>query len=676
MYQVKVKTDGKEYLLHEPRDTEGELQLISPVVTLEMGKNGTFKFRIAPTHLNKDKILPLKSEISVYDDGELLFRGRPIGDESDFWLIGSVTCEGELAYLIDTIQRPYTYTGSTVEFVRQLVSVHNSQAGTGKQFAVGNVTVADTAPDVLRESDECKNTLKTMREQLTDKNGGYLRVRTDGGIRYLDYVSDYGGINSQVIRYGENLADLTCTVKPTSIITALIPRGAEIESEDTESDVRSYVDITSVNNGKDYIYDQSAVDAYGWVWGAQTFDDAADPEALLAKARAYLQECIALPETLELTAVDLNLVDADVQKLKLGYWTQVESVPHKISKRFMLTKREIHLDDPGKDKIVLGKTRPRFTESTNKDQNAISDRIDRVAASTSREINRKVENATQLITGGKGGYVALDVEDPDTGEKMHPWRILIMNTPDKETATNVIQLNQNGIGFSTTGINGPYRNAWTIDGNLLADFITTGTMVSERVRGGTYEVGGSGLAKDGQIVVKDASGSVIGSWDKTGLSVLRGILQGVSAVFGGVNNQNGAIEVRNSSGRMIGRWDKDGLYISNGVIDVGPLYADEDGGQLGDYHVSTDGSNILASNDGTVTIQTAAGGPFGSYPTICLSGKSGTTTLSDHHLETLLVIAGDIHLSQLEAEYGNKWVSVSKNIIELWNRVIDLENSL
>lgn len=577
MYQVKVKTDGKEYLLHEPRDTDGDLQLISPVVTLEMGKNGSFKFRIAPTHPNKDKILPLKSEISVYDDGELLFRGRPIGDESDFWLIGSVTCEGELAYLIDTIQRPYTYTGSTVEFVRQLVTVHNSQVGAEKQFTVGNVTVADTAPDMLRESDECKNTLKTMREQLTDKNGGYLRVRTDGGTRYLDYVSDYGGINSQVIRYGENLADLTCTVKPTSIITALIPRGAEIESGDTESDVRSYVDITSVNNGKDYIYDQSAVDAYGWIWGAQTFDEAVDPEALLAKARAYLQECIALPETLELTAVDLNLVDADVQKLKLGYWTQVESVPHKIGKRFMLTKKEMHLDDPGKDKIVLGKTRPKFTESTNKDQNAISDRIDRVAASTSREINRKVENATQLITGGKGGYVVLDVTDPDTGEKTHPWRILIMNTPDKETATNVIQLNQNGIGFSTTGINGPYRNAWTIDGNLVADFITSGTMLADRIRGGSLEVGGSGLGRDGRIVVKDASDRQIGYWDRTGLHILRG-------------------------------------EISGTTIDVGPLHVDNSVVEFGDYQVSSNGTGTLSSSNGLVNItDTFSSGPAGEY---------------------------------------------------------------
>lgn len=570
MYQVKVKTDGREYLLHEPRDTDGEIQLIEPVLTLEMGKNGSFKFRIAPTHPNKDKIQPLKSEISVYDDGDLLFRGRPAGDESDFQLIGSVTCEGELAYLIDSIQRPYTYTGSTAEFVRQLVTVHNSQVEVEKQFTAGNVTMADTVPDVVRESDECKNTLKTMREQLIDRNGGYLRVRSEGGTRYLDYVSDYGGINSQVIRYGENLADMACTVSPTSIITALIPRGAETETEDTESDVRTYVDITSVNGGKDYIFDQGAVDTYGWIWGSQTFDDAADPEALLFKARAYLQECIALPETLELTAVDLGLIDTDIQKLKLGYWTQVESVPHRISKRFMLTKKEIHLDDPGKDRIVLGKTRPKFMESTNKDQNAISDRIERVASSTSKEINRKIENATQLITGGKGGYVVLDVTDPDTGEKMHPWRLLVMDTPDKETARIVWQLNKNGLGFSRTGINGPYDNAWTINGELIADWITAGTMLADRIRGGILELGGIGLAKDGILIIKNKAGEQAGKFSKDGIEFLRGSKIGLKA--DGKSLKIGDFEVSDYYGRQILQSTDEKTGISGEPDTLGGLY--------------------------------------------------------------------------------------------------------
>ena len=537
MYRVMVITDGIEYPLHEPRDNEGELQLIDPVVTLEMGKNGQLTFRVAPGHPHKDKIQPLKSEIIVYQDNEVIFAGRSIGDEDDFYNRGKVTCEGELAYLIDSIQRPYNFSGSGAEFLGKCLDVHNSQVEERKQFLIGNVTVPDSAAEINRSNTDCENTLKTLKSQLVNRNGGYLRIRRDGGKKYLDYVNDYGGINDQPIRFGENLLDLSKHVKPTSIITALIPYGATVESEDPDVEDKP-LDITSVNGGKDYIYDQAAVDTYGWIWGVQTFDDVTDPEALLVKGKAYLQEAIALPVTLDLKAVDMSLIDVDIQRLRVGYWTQVESVPHGISKRFMLSKKTIHLDNPGKDEVILGQTLPTFTASANKDQATITDRINRVADSTVREINKKVENATQLITGGKGGYVVLDVVDPETGKKTQPWRILIMDTPDKETAKSVIQINKNGIGFSQTGINGPYGNAWTIDGNLVADFITAGTMLADRIRGGILEIGGAGLGKDGVIRVLNAAGKEICRLDKNGVTITGGTINapkivGGSATFGG-----------------------------------------------------------------------------------------------------------------------------------------------
>lgn len=592
MYRVMVITDGIEYPLHEPRDNEGELQLIDPVVTLEMGKNGQLTFRIAPGHPHKDKIRPLKSEIIVYQDNEMIFAGRSIGDEDDFYNRGKVTCEGELAYLIDSIQRPYNSSGSGSEFLRKCLDVHNSQVEERKQFLIGNVTVPDSAAEINRSNTDCENTLKTLKSQLVNRNGGYLRIRRDGGKKYLDYVNDYGGINDQPIRFGENLLDLSKHVKTTSIITALIPYGATVESEDPDVEDK-LLDITSVNGGKDYIYDQAAVDTYGWIWGVQTFDDVTDPSVLLAKGRAYLQEAIALPVTLDLKAVDMSLIDVDIQQLRVGYWTQVESVPHGISKRFMLSKKTIHLDNPGKDEVILGQTLPTFTASTNKDQAAITDRINRVADSTSREINKKVENATQLITGGKGGYVVLDVVDPETGKKTQPWRMLIMDTSDKETAKSVIQINKNGIGFSTTGINGPYKNAWTIDGNLVADFITTGTMLADRVKGGTLEIGGSGFAKDGKIVVYNASGGQIGYWDKTGLHVYEGVIEG--------------------------------SRIRGGTIAVGPLSADSGGVYFGDYYVSADGSNELSSENGWVRVNTngrPAGSPGGDYASLFIGGDA------------------------------------------------------
>lgn len=91
----------------------------------------------------------------------------------------------------------------------------------------------------------------------------------------------------------------------------------------------------------------------------------------------------------------------------------------------------------------------------------------------------------------------------------------------------------------------------------------------------------------------------------------------------------------------------------SGNLQSASFYADGGGVGFGDYYVSADGSNVLRSTDGTVVIQTAQGGPFGSYAAINLSSKSGTTILSDHHLETPLInarkINGDCEL------FGDNW---------------------
>lgn len=568
MYRVTVTTDGREYPLHEPNDDKGILTLINPVVTQEMGKSDTFTFRIAPVHPNKDKIAALRSEIKVYDNADLIFCGRYAGGEKDFWNIGKISCEGELSYLVDSIQRPYDFVGNTVEFFRKCIQAHNSQVEERKRFEVGNMTIPDTAAEVQRADTECRNTLETIKAQLTERNGGFLRVRHSDGKKYLDCVSDYGGINGQIIRFGENLLDMKRYIKPAGIITALLPYGAEIESEDTEEKKR--VDITAVNNGKDYVSDEDSVNEYGWIWGTQTFDDAAEPETLLSKAKAYLTESIALPETLDLKAADLNLIDVKVQRLTVGCWTTVESVPHGISKKFMLSKKTINLDNPGKDEIVLGRTIETFTGTASKNKLEISDHIQRIASSTSKEINRKIENATQLITGGKGGYVVLDVADPDTGEKTHPWRILVMDTPDKETAKSVWQLNKNGLGFSRTGINGPYDNAWTIDGNLIADFITAGTMLADRIRGGSLELGGIGIGKDGCIVVKDKNDNEIGRIDINGLDIKRRGAVGFKA--DGNTAQVGDFKVDDAYGRQILQSTDEVTGISGEPNEEGQLY--------------------------------------------------------------------------------------------------------
>lgn len=96
-------------------------------------------------------------------------------------------------------------------------------------------------------------------------------------------------------------------------------------------------------------------------------------------------------------------------------------------------------------------------------------------------IETAIEKATELIAGGFGGYIKFNYLPDGT-----PSEMLIMDSADESTAVNIIRLNQNGLGFSTDG-GATYANAWTIDGNLNASFITTGILNAARIQAGLLQ---------------------------------------------------------------------------------------------------------------------------------------------------------------------------------------------
>ena len=579
MYKIKVVTNGIEYPLYEPADDE--LQVIEPDVDLELNTTGKMTFSVPDSNPNKQHIVPLVSEFYAYDGTDEIFCGRMVGNTEDFYNTGSVECEGELAYLLDSVLRPYEFSGSIIEFVDMVLDNHNAQVDIRKQISRGNVTVADTNNYIARENSTYSNSLEALQEKLVGTHGGYLRIRKDSGKRYLDYVYDYGGINDQVIRFGENLLDISRFTDASSVITALIPTGATVDSEDG---ISSVVDITSVNDGLDYIVNQDGVETYGYIWGHKEWEDVTLPTNLLAKATAYLEEQIALPLTIELSAADLHLIDADISAFRFGYWTRVKSMPHDLDRLFLINKMHISMQHPEENTLTLGKKVTTSTGNSVKNMNEVSARVNQTAKQLSSEIVEKINSATQLITGGTGGYIMI-VQDPDN---KHPTEILILNAPSAEDATNVIRFNQNGIGFSTTGINGPYANAWTIDGNLIADFITAGLLT---VGGQSNGVWFKAINSTGTQIVKiDNSGLYAIAGKIGGLNISSQAIgaQGSSvAMSGAFLSANGEFELSKARG---GSWSKLVAELSSGVLGLwtagttqGGGGIDVSGGAPGDY---------------------------------------------------------------------------------------------
>ena len=98
-------------------------------------------------------------------------------------------------------------------------------------------------------------------------------------------------------------------------------------------------------------------------------------------------------------------------------------------------------------------------------------------------INSAIQNATDRITGQTGGYVVLHT-DSETGL---PYELLILDQPSIEDAVNVWRWNVEGLGFSNNGYNGPYETAITADGQIVADFITSGSLIANIIKAGVIQ---------------------------------------------------------------------------------------------------------------------------------------------------------------------------------------------
>ena len=163
------------------------------------------------------------------------------------------------------------------------------------------------------------------------------------------------------------------------------------------------------------------------------------------------------------------------------------------------------------DSIELGDAKTSFADALQSEIRAETDEKLKQVPNISM-MEEAIDHATNLITGGLGGHIVFLY---DANGK--PTDMLVMDTEDVATAVHVLRINVNGIGFSSSGVNGPYTSAWTLDGKFVADFITAGHLSANRIQGGTLTLGGAGNG-NGVIVVYNASGAEIGRWDKDGLN--------------------------------------------------------------------------------------------------------------------------------------------------------------
>jgi len=495
-----------DVLLHDIRT---EYELLSAKMVEGINKSTGFNFTIDPEHPHYKKLRKMSTTILVYEiysnlKKERIFEGRITSDEEGWNKTRDVTCEGELGYLLDSIQRPATYVNVTPEqWMTMVLDNHNSQVTSDKRLHMGICTVlgdgsgvnistvyrthienlswlswvqngvysgttgsalrmealelkldkigslnigvtyrvhlgdigwqewksdgatagtvsqgirmeaieikltgedagkfsiqycvhvqnvgwqdwkkdgetAGTTGQALqaeaisiaivskvdgtngklvdglfRENDYC-NTLELIKTTMLDTLGGVLVIERIGGIKFLNYLENYGSVNSQPIMFGVNLLDYNKITDASGIYTALVPYGKEIDGKK--------LTIATVNNDCDYIYDELAVAEYGWIFKEWEWPDIDSPSALLYAAKLKLAGLIKQGISLDLTALDLSMVNVDIQKFQVGDMVRCVSQPHEFDTFLSVSKKERDLFEPGNDTTVLGGVTQSLTD--------------------------------------------------------------------------------------------------------------------------------------------------------------------------------------------------------------------------------------------------------------------------------------------------------------------------
>ena len=369
-----IYANGKS--IYQPMDNT--LSLFSPKLTLEMGKAGSLQFQIPPSNKYYNALPQLTTTITVEMDDIEIFRGRVLTNNRNFNNVRTIYCEGDLAYLVDSVQKAEKYDGKAHALFRKIIAAHNARVEASKRFTVGNITVEDR--DVLLTgksddiqdaetgkfdykqiainsiADEWQNTFDFIETCLIDYTGGYLRTRRQNGVTYVDLLADYGTTATQDIEFGKNLLDLTEEVSAEDVFTVLIPLGDE------------NLTIESVNNGSDELVDAAAVARYGRIVKTHVFDSVNDPNTLLENGQRFLASNVNAPVTITVKAVDMHLVDPNASPIFVGDRVHVTSVPHDMLDTLTCTKIEYDMENPANNTYTFGTPKQSLTERYRKDK--------------------------------------------------------------------------------------------------------------------------------------------------------------------------------------------------------------------------------------------------------------------------------------------------------------------
>lgn len=376
-YFILLNLDETKYL-YNPYSQEFAINNIE--LSLELGEAGALEFDIYKTHPYYDDIKPCETLVTVFKD-ELNRNGRIFDGqvrEVQKNIDGSlnVYCVGELAYLLDTYQAQREFHGEPRIYLRDLLNYHNTQIGAAaadryKYFQSGTISTDD---DYIYRYANYQPTLEVIREDIVDSLGVYPKIvrvnDTINSYKQLQFypIEEYGQTNPQTVEFGINLMDYVQNEASDELYTAVLPLGkkkADIERDGHDIDaLDAYVTVREVNNGLLYIKNDEAVAQYGYRCALEQWEDIDIPATLLNTATEWLLTAQYKSLSLEIKAIDLSMMGANVNAFQIGDQVRCLATPLGIDVTLPLTAMKIYPQAPEKNIITLGASTPSLTRQT------------------------------------------------------------------------------------------------------------------------------------------------------------------------------------------------------------------------------------------------------------------------------------------------------------------------
>lgn len=368
-----------------------------------------------------------------------------------------------------------------------------------------NSATSDTSPFTTLSDVNTINSYRCVRRSLfealqvvVERWGGHI-VRDNYTIKVL---SSMGADNGVVVRYAKNLKDITCQEDWSNVVTKLMPVGQDgllLPEKYLVSDNQYDIPYTKKVSFNQYIDTEPYEDDEG------NIDEEAYQQALIDdlrnQAQAYLDKnCYPL--------VNYTL-DANLEKIS-DIGDTIEVIDERLGINIMTNLISYQYDCILEKYIRLefGNFEPKLSNLMNTIANTTEEAVSNANNTLKVVLDNELEQATGEIWSVLGNsYVIYE------GDK-----ILVVDTLPKETATNVIMINNGGIAFSTTGINGTFNSAWLINGTLDMQNINVINLVADMIKGGTLKLG-SQTNQSGILELYNNTNTLIGKMDKDGLKM-------------------------------------------------------------------------------------------------------------------------------------------------------------